>query len=276
MNRILTPVRRARQITSAFMWMGFTETVNYPLSLILNNVIGPASLPIIYRFVSRLVADGPEVANDYYTFVIIGVVTTAALAGGLSAFGSEVDSAIQQGRFETYLVQPINWYTLPFALGAWPIMLRVISAGTMGVIGVLLGAHIELAALLPAMLVLFLGVAASHAIGTLAASVRLLSKKADPVVTLYTMAAAVFSGAMFPTTMLPPWVRPIAYLLPHTYVISACRRILMPDGELLGGPSLSWSLTVLSVSTVALYGVCLFAFGRSLEFGRRYGILGGY
>jgi ABC-2 type transport system permease protein len=256
--------------------MGFTETVNYPLSLILNNVIGPASLPIIYRFVSRLVDNGPDVANDYYTFVVIGVVTTAALAGGLTAFGGEVDSAIQQGRFETYLVQPINWYTLPFALGAWPILLRVVSAFAMGIIGLALGAHIRVAALLPALLVLFLGVAASHAIGTLAASVRLLSKKADPVVSLYAMAAAVFSGAMFPVTMLPPWIRPIAYLLPHTYVIAACRRILMPDGELLGGPTLAWSLGVLAASTVFLYAACLFAFGRSLEFGRRYGILGGY
>lgn len=276
MNRVLRPVRRARQITSAFVWMGFTETINYPLSLILNNIIGPSSMPVIYRFVSRLVEDGADVANDYYTFVIIGIVATAALAGGLSAFGSEVDSAIQQGRFETYLVQPINWYSLPFALGAWPIMLRLVSAFTMGVLGLLLGAHITVSALLPAMLVLLLGVAASHAIGTLAASVRLLSKKADPVVALYTMAASVFSGAMFPVTMLPDWLRPIAYLLPHTYVISACRRILMPDGELLGGPSLSWSLTVLTLSTAFLYAVCLFAFGRSLEFGRRYGILGGY
>jgi ABC-2 type transport system permease protein len=273
---VLGPARRVRRITGAFMWLGVTESVAYPLMLALNNVIGPSAVPILYHFVARLVPGGPDVGFDYYTFVIIGFVTTTALNGGLTAFSGAIDSAIQQGRFETFLVQPVSWYTLPFALAAWPIVLALLNATVMATIALALGASIELARLPLALLVLALGVAASHAIGTLAASVRLLSKKADPVVTLYNLGALVFSGALFPVSMLPGFIRPVAYLLPHTYVISGIRRTLMPHGDAVTGPSLGLSLAVLALSTIVLYTCCLYAFGRALEFGRRYGILGGY
>jgi ABC-type multidrug transport system permease subunit len=244
--------------------------------LVLNNVIGPSAVPIIYRYVSRLVDAGPDVGFDYYTFVILGFATTTALTGGLTGFSREIDSAIQQGRFETLLVQPISWYSLPFAVAAWPIVLALLNATVMMSLGLAFGASIELLKLPLALLVLALGVAASHAIGTLAASVRLLSKRADPVVTFYSLGAAIFSGALFPVNMLPGFIQPLAYALPHTYVIFAIRRILMPEGDAIAGPSVAVSLAVLVASVAVLYALCLFAFGRALDFGRRFGVLGGY
>ncbi len=273
---VIEPARRISQVTGAFMWLGITESIAYPLVLILQTFLSPISVPIIYLFVSKLVDSGADVGNDYYTFVIIGFTTTTALAGGLGAFSHAVDSAIQQGRFETFLVQPISWYTLPFALAAWPIVLRVATGGAVLGIGLILGARIDASGLPAALLLLALGVACTHAIGILAASVRLLSKKADPVVTIYTLASSILSGAMFPVELLPPGVRLLAYLLPHTYVIAAIRRILMPEGDAVSGPSMGVSIVVLVAGAVVLYTVCLRIFGRSLDFGRRYGVLGGY
>ncbi len=264
------------RVTGAFVSLGVAETFAYPMSLLLSNIFGPSVMPVIYRFVSRLVDSGPEVGNDYFTFVLIGFAINAALTGALSSFSGALNQAIQQGQFETYLVQPISWYSLPFALAVWPIVLGLTNATVTLGVGVLLGANIEFSQLPLALLVLVLGVAAAHAIGTLAAAVRVLSKKADPVVTIYGMAALIFSGALFPTSMLPALIRPLAYTLPHTYVISAIRRILMPDGAVVDGPSLGVSLTALVLSTCALYALSLLAFGRSLEFGRRYGVLSGY
>ncbi len=273
---VADPMLRARRVTGAFVWLGVTETFAYPLVILLNNIIGPAILPVIYLFVARLVDSTAAVGFDYYTFVIIGFFVNSALAGGLSSFSTALDSAIQQGRFETFLVQPISWYSLPFALAAWPITLSVINGTITGVFGLALGAQIRWTNLPEALLVLALGVAASHAIGTLAASVRLLSKKADPVVAVYNLFASILSGALFPIAMLPWWLRPLSYLLPHTYVISAVRRLLMVEGDVLTGPSLAVSLLVLLLGTIVLYGASLAAFKRTLDFGRRYGVLGGY
>lgn len=273
---VIVAGRRIGQVTRAFVQLAMAEAVAYPLVLVLQTLVGPASVPVIYRFVSRLVEGGSNVGGDYYTFVVLGYATTVALTGGLTAFSTQVDLAIQQGRLETYLVQPVSWYTLPFALAGWPILLRLLNAVVVLLLGVAFGARIQFSQLPLALVFLTLGIAASHAIGVLAASVLLLSKKADPVVALYTLAASILSGAMFPVEMLPRSIRVFAYVLPHTYVITAVRRVLMPDGDTVSGPPLTTAVLVLVATVVVLYVLSIYLFGRSLEFGRRYGILGGY
>ncbi len=268
--------QRARRVTGAFMWLGATETVAYPMSVVLTFVVGPSSVPVMYYFVARLANSGPSVGSDYYTYLMLGFVGATALTGGLTAFGRSLNTAIQQGQFETYLVQPISWYTLPFALAAWPIVQSLLVALVMMLLALAFGAQIDLAGVPLALVVLGLGIAATHAIGTLAASVRVLSKKADPVVAFYTLAASIFGGQLFPITMLPVYIRPVAYLLPHTYVLNAMRKLLMPETAGLEGPSVMVSILILVGITMVLYVVCLYAFGRALEFGRRYGVLGGY
>lgn len=269
-------IHRIGRVTSAFMWLGVTETIAYPLMLITSFVLGPASAPVIYRFVSRLVESGANVGFDYFTFVVIGFFATIALNGGLTGFSGALGSAIQQGRIETFLVQPVSWYSLPFALGAWPIVLDMMNALIVVFVGMLLGARVEIDRVPAALIVLGLGIASSHAIGTLAASVRLLSKKADPVVSIYRLFVSIVSGAFFPVTLLPGFIQPIALVLPHTYVLTALRRLLMEQGDVMGGPSLGTSILVLGASTIVLYAIALFAFGRSLHFGREYGVLSGY
>ena len=276
MAAVMAQLERSRRVTGAFVWLGITESAAYPLMLILSSVVGPATLPILYQFISRLVESGPEVGFDYYSYAVLGFVATAALNGGLTAFSSAVTRAIQEGRFETYLVQPISWYSLPFALAAWPIALNLLNSTVILAFGLALGATFELTGVPAGLLILALGVAASHAIGTLAASVKILSKRADPIVLVYNTAATVFSGALFPVSLLPWFLKPISYLLPHTYVLSGLRRLVMERGDVIEAPSLATSVAVLTVSTVLLYSIGLFMLGRALDFGRRYGIIGGY
>lgn len=273
---VLAPIRDTRRVIGAFMWLGFTEAMAYPLMIVISFIVGPSAVPVMYYFIARLVDSGAEVGFDYYTFAMLGFITANALVGGLTAFGQQLNSAIQQGRFETFLVQPVSWYSLPFALATWPMVQTTLVATVMALTALALGMNIEFTRLPAALLVTMLAMAASHAIGTLASSVRLLSKKADPVVAVYTVVASVFSGVLFPVSMLPAVIRPIAYLLPQTYALSAVRRILMPAGDQISGPSLPLSIGMLLGLTVLLYAIGLFAFGRALEFGRRYGILGGY
>lgn len=276
MRRLFNAWNRIRRITSAFLWLGASETTAYPMQLVLNSIIGPTSVPIIYYFVAQLIDNSPDVGSDYYTFVMIGFVTMNFMNLSLQAFSGALNRAVQQGQFETYLVQPVSWYTLPFALAAWPIVMACVNATVMGAMALLLGFQMNWDGLPLAALVLVLGMASSHAIGTLAASVRLLSKRADPVVALYTLLASILSGTFFPVTMLPGILQPIAKALPLTYVISAERLLLMKQPESLTGPSITTSIVALSLITISVYAVSLFSFGRALDFGRRYGVIGDY
>jgi len=273
----LMPARavKAVQVTGAFLWMGYMEALAYPLALALT-VARSAAPPIIYYFVSRLVDSGASVGDNYYTFALIGIVTTAALAGGLVAFGFQLDTTLQQGRFETLLIEPIPWRIIPFGLAALPILMSAFTALIGMLVGLALGADIRLSGVLPALVVLTLGIASGHAVGILAASVKVLAKRSDPVLVLYELAASVFSGVLFPISVLPAPLRVISYCLPQTYVLSAMRRLLMIDTTGISGPS-AWEAVLLLVGflTVA-YPFGLWLYGRALEYGRKIGVLAGY
>ena len=117
---------------------------------------------------------------------------------------------------------------------------------------------------------------ASLAIGVLSGSVVVLAKRGDPVLTLYTIAASLLSGALFPVELLPAWLRWLSWLLPQTYVISALRHLLMPQGELLPGASIGQAVLGLSVFVLIGLPLALWVFGRAMEAGRRMGVLSGY
>jgi ABC-2 type transport system permease protein len=114
------------------------------------------------------------------------------------------------------------------------------------------------------------------AIGIIGTSLKLLTKRSDPILMFYTMLAGIFSGTAFPLDVIPSWLRWISWLIPHTYVISAVRRLLMPDGGGIPGPSLTVSVLALLGMSLVLYPVAFLLYGRVMELGRRLGVLAGY
>src|SRR5690606_10940503 len=110
----------------------------------------------------------------------------------------------------------------------------------------------------------------------LGASVKVLSKRSDPVLALYTIAASILSGAFYPVELLPGWLQAISWTIPHTYVMQALRRLLMPQGDVLPGPDTSVAIVALIVFCAVAYPIALWTFGKALEYGRKIGALSGY
>jgi ABC-2 type transport system permease protein len=146
----------------------------------------------------------------------------------------------------------------------------------MAVSATLLGADFQLTAVPLAAFVLLLGVASGHAVGILAASVKVIAKRGDPIIGLYSLATGLLAGTTFPVQLLPVPLRVLSYCLPPTYVISALRRILMPEGDSLSGPTALQAILMLLVFLAIVYPLALWLYGRSLEFGRKMGLLAGY
>jgi ABC-2 type transport system permease protein len=275
LRTLQTRIRRAWEICSAYVWMGATEMLAYPLSIVMM-VIGLVIVPVVLYFVNQLVPSQPAVGGDYFTFAALGAIATGATRGGLSAFGGQLDNAVSTGRLENLLVEPIRWRVLPFALAGWPVMITAATMAIQTIIVIALGADIKWSGMPLAALILFGGVAASHAVGILAASVKILSKQSDPILTLYMLATDVLSGTAFPVDLLPAPLRALSYLLPQTYVLSAIRKVLMPDGDQIAGPSATTAVLLLCGFLVVMYPLSLWLFGRALEYGRKVGTLAGY
>jgi ABC-2 type transport system permease protein len=268
--------RRAGQIGSAFFLVGIRDTLNYPLAIVMQALA--TFVPIVtFKFVADLVGpSGAEVAFDYYTFVVLGVATMSVLGVTLNSFGGAMLNFVTQGQLEMFLMEPMPWRALPFALVPWPTFQAFVTASLMVLVSIPLGAEYMLSGVPAAIVIVFMGFASTLAVGILGASIKVLSKRTDPVLQLYTIAASVLSGAFFPLELLPSWLRAFSWVIPHTYVIQALRRVLMPTGEVLPGPTAWQAIAALSVFSVVMYPIALWVFGRALEYGRRIGALSGY
>ena len=276
MKSLLRKLSRGAQVTGAFWRIDFIKAMNYPLALFMKGL--SAFIPVFtFAFVAELVSrNGPDVANDYYTFVVIGVVTVSILAATLNSFGNDMLELVTQGQLEMFLVEPVRWNLLPFAMTPWAAFQASITSALMILLSIPLGAEYRLESVPIAILIIFLGLASTLAIGILGASIKILSKRADPVLSLYALAASVLSGVFFPIELLPAWLRTLAWAIPHTYVIQALRRVLMPDGAVLPGPSAWQAIAALSLFCLVLYPIAIWVFDRSLEYGRKIGALSGY
>ncbi len=269
---------RARRTALGFLRMGYLRSVAYPLGFLLEQ-LHALVFPVIFVFIADLTGSGGSAARfggDYYTFVIIGIFAIHAITSGIRGFSAELDQAIVHGNLEMLLVEPIRWRMLPFGMSLWPMILGLLTGGFILFSGALLGARYDMGGLLPAIPIVLLGLTAGLSLSILSASVKVLAKKGDPVLTVFLLVAQVFSGAYFTIEMLPGAIRWIAYLIPHTYVIGALRRILMPGGETLQGMTFGQALTGLLIFNVIMYPLALYLFGRGMEVGRKYGLLGGY
>lgn len=267
---------RGVQVAGGFLRMGWLKSLSYPLAFAVSQVQSALEL-CIYYFIAQLVdQSGPAVGNDYYTFVVIGVLGALILSGGLQDFILELDESIQQGRLEMLLVEPVPWTLLPFGMAQWPIFIRTMNALIMVGLSLLLGAHFAVGGIPRVIPVLLLGLSASLAIGMMAASVKILSKRADPIMTIYTIGSSVLSGVFFPIDVLPKFLRDVSVLIPQTHVLSALRKSLMPAGAGVTGPSFGKAMVALILFNVVLYPISFWLLSRSLNYGRKMGLLSGY
>lgn len=261
-------------VAGAFMRMDSIEDISYPLSMILTQ-LGIIVPVFITYFVGELVGSVPEVGDDYFTFAVIGMTVSTILGAALSGFGGSLQRAQNRGTFETLLVEPVPWTFLPFAMNLWRIVLGVWGGALIFVVGMLLGADYTLDGIPEFLVLLVLGIFASMGIGVLSASLMVLAKRGQPVLTLYSMASSLLAGAVFSVDQLPSFLQTLSWLIPHTYVINSARAVLMEDPGTFYIPFGTATIALLIFNVVIFIGG-LWLFSRSLRYARKMGMLSGY
>jgi ABC-2 type transport system permease protein len=254
--------------------MDFIEEVSYPMSLVISE-LGTVLPVLVAYFIGDLVGESAEVGGDYFTFAVLGLAVTAMLQGALSGFGGNLQRALNRGSLETLLVEPVPWTFLPFAMNLWHTMMGILEGTIIMLLGLLLGAQYLPTGWGQFIILLLLGILANTAIGIVSAAILIISKRSKPFLTLYGMAASLLGGALFSVDQLPSWLQPLAYVIPHTYVINASRAVLMADPGTFVVP-FNVAVIALSAFNVVVLAGGLWLFSRSLEYGRKMGMLSGY
>ena len=273
-RRVAPPLKRLWSMTVAFLRMDAIEDLSYPLPFMLGE-LGVLFPIVIYMFIGELVGESPRVGGDYFTFAAIGTGVTLILQSALAGFGTSLQRAQNRGQFETLLVEPLPWIYLPFAMNLWRATLGLFNGALVLLFAGLLGAKYVLGGVGQFIVLSLLGIVAGMAIGIVAASLAIIAKRASPILTLYGLASSLLGGALFSVDQLPSWLRPLSWVIPHTYVINASRAALMSDpGSFVILPGRA--ILALLLFDLVVMSLGLWLFMRSLQFSRKAGILGGY
>ncbi|GAB4101104.1 ABC transporter permease [Micromonospora taraxaci] len=258
--------RKSLDTCAAYVRIDLVEERMFPATTILR--YAAVVFPVLLYFFQGTFLN----ATDAFAFMLIGASVTAGFQDALTALTNRLQFAQERGTLETYLVEPVPWALIPIAMNIWRSVTGTVMAAFMIAFGSLLGAQIEWRSIPLALLVFLVGIAACNAIGTLAASFIILFKRGEPVIMLYSLAAGVLGGTLFPISVLPEWIRWVSYLVPHSYVIAAERQLLMGDPPAEGlSPLLS--LAILTGFSVIMFAIGLTVFDRSLRLARKLGIL---
>ena len=263
-----------RTTMAAFWRMELIEDLSYPLSFALS--LARTAVPLIMSyFIGRVVGSRASVGGDYLTFTTIGLAITAIMQGGMSGFGGALTRAFQRGNLETMLVEPVPWRFLPIAMNLWKIFLATVNFTIIITLGIALGANFTAAGTVRFLTVALLSLTAAMGIGILSAAVLMLTLKSQPVLQIYSIVASILGGSVFPVTVLPGWLQPLSFLIPHTYAINGARTVFTENpGDFTS--SFEQSVTALGLFSVVVLPLGIWLFGRSLEYARRMGLLSGY
>jgi ABC-2 type transport system permease protein len=258
-------MRKAHDTVSAYMRMDVIEERMFPVSAVMRYLV--VVLPVVmYWFQADFLG-----ARDQYAATLIGVSVATGLLDATTGLTMRLGFAQERGTLETYLVEPVSWKFVPIAMNVWRSLTGVFISCLMLTAGILIGADIKPEGLVFFIPIMLLGTLACNGVGILAASFLILFKRGEPIIAAYGVAAAFLGGSLFTISVLPSWIRWMSYLIPHSYVISAERSVLVPGHQ----PGVGWlaACAGLVVFCVVVYVVGLRLFERTLQFARETGVL---
>lgn len=252
-------------IFASYRWRPLTQALNTFLSLAL------------FFFISKLVA--PErigVGNEagYFAFAIVGVAFLPVLTAAVSTVPATVRGELMTGTFERLVVTPLGPVWAVLAMAIFPVAQAVITACLTVVLGSLVfGLDLAWETAWLAIGVAALASFAFLPFALLAVALVLFAKRAGAGTAYVVTAMSLTSGAFFPVSLLPWWLRWISEVQPLTPTLELLRRVLL--GTPLTEPAWADVLRLVAFGAV-LTPIGLVVLSATVRIGRRRGTLTEY
>ena len=268
--RIPTIVR----LQLAFLRRDWQYETTYRGMMILQ-LLGIVGTLVIFFSIGKLVSSGTEslieYGGEYFPFALIGLVVSDYFNTGLRSFSNRLRLAQTTGTLEAMFTSAKSQREVLVLSGTWDFLVATVRLALGVGIGVLL-LGVEFDADVPAAAVVAgLSLVTFVALGLFAAALILVIKRGDAVAALGNIFATVFAGALFPISVLPDWLRWLAYVLPLHYSLDGLRRSLLVGDGLM---ELRLNVIVLGLSAAILAPASLIALGVAVDYVRREGSIG--
>jgi ABC-2 type transport system permease protein len=230
---------------------------------------------VLFYYISRLVSvDQFRTADEYFAFVVVGMLTLNILTSTLQSGPSMIRQELVAGTFERMLVTPfgalasvISMMIFPFLLGVGLSLLTLVAAD------LFFGMSISWDTAGLAVPVAALGAASFVPFGLITAAAIIAIKQAESVTSFIVAGMSIVAGLYFPVALLPDWIRWTSEVQPFTPSVDLMRHFLidMPfDG------SVPVAMLKLVGFTVVLTPISLAAIAAAIRTGRRRGTIAEY
>ena len=242
----------------------------------LSQLIGNFVILGVFFFIGRTMGAAPSAAlapygGSFFAFLLIGLSLGDCVGVSLTSFANQIRESQVTGTLEATLMSPVRLSTILIYSSLWNYFFSFVRFVLYLVVGSLLygislgKANVPTALSLFVMTVLcFLGV------GILWASVVLVIKRGESIMTTAGYAVILMSGVLFPVSVLPHWLQSLASLIPLTHALTGMRlAVLSGAGFVELGPI----FFKLSVFAAVLLAVGLTAFSRAVHVAKQIGSL---
>ncbi len=228
-----------------------------------------------FYYLARAV--GPGFQPDgvaYFPFLLIGTGFYGFFVAGIASFVTSIHDAQLTGTMEVLMTTSTSEPTLVFLTAVSAFFTRTLHLVFYLVVGfVMFGGSAAHANLPGALLVFVLSLGIAVALGILVAAIQVAVQKGSGIVWLFSSLLWLLTGATFPVSALPHWLRKIAEAIPITHALDGLRLSLLRDA---GWDALSRPIGILALWVLVLLPLSGWMFGQALRYARREGTLSYY
>ena len=253
----------------AFMKRDFAIDTSYKLSFALE-AAHVAIAVAAYYFFSRLLGSVRPQGYGSFPFLLVGMTVNAYMTTCLVCFSQTIRGNQLTGTLKAILATPTSPTALLVCSSTYPFVRASVDAAVYLGVGTMFGVSILHMNLLAAALVLLLSLLAFSSVGIMSATFTLVFKRGDPLLWLFASASFLLGGVLYPTDLLPPFLRSVATLLPITHATNGLRAALLSGGSPL---AIAPDLAVLGVFALVGVPTSLLVFRLGVEHARRTGTL---
>jgi ABC-2 type transport system permease protein len=216
----------------AFVLRDFRVAWSYRFSFFVQNASMLFSL-VSLKFVSDLFGrSGSSVLSDYggdyFAFALLGLGVSLLSYPAVKAFTGGVRAAQVTGTFEAMLTTRAHPALIVLGAGIYPILIVLCQFVLLvGAGGLVFGADYQFANLGLVLVVLVMTIVALAGIGLMSASFTIAFKQSEPFSGALLALSLMISGILYPTSVLPSWLRVFAPMLPVTHAIELTRGLFI-------------------------------------------------
>jgi ABC-2 type transport system permease protein len=242
---------------------------------LVTTTLGAAVSVALFYYVSRLVTSSAiGSADDYFGFVVIGMVILAVLTAALTGPLATLRAELLAGTFERMVVSPFGPVASIVSMTMFPVVLGLVTGLiTLVLAGLLFGLDIHWSTVPLALPIALLAVVAFMPFGVLLSSAMLTFKQTNAGAGMIITGLSLVAGLYFPVSLLPDWIRWTSDVQPFTPAVDLLRHVLV-DTPLR--ESTAVSLLKLVGFAAGMLPIALLVLRAAVERSRRKGTITEY